>query len=65
VTEVLRRGFHLKPKGTKALRDNLKEIYRFRGMAVHPSGGNFTVEDLLAVAVRSAVAVGGVAVVLL
>ena len=38
VTEVLRRGFHLKPKGTKALRDNLKEIYRFRDMAVHPSG---------------------------
>jgi hypothetical protein len=28
----------LKPKGTKALRDNLKEIYRFRDMAVHPSG---------------------------
>ena len=38
MTEVLRRGFHLKPKGTKALRDNLKEIYRFRDMAVHPSG---------------------------
>lgn len=38
VTEVLRRGFHLKPNGTKTLRQNLKEIYRFRDLAVHPSG---------------------------
>ena len=38
VTEVLRRAFNLKPKGTKALRDNLKEIYRIRDLAVHPSG---------------------------
>lgn len=38
VTEVLRRSFHLKPKGTKILRENLKEIYRFRDLAVHPSG---------------------------
>jgi hypothetical protein len=38
VTEVLRRAFHLKPKGTAALRQNLKEIYRLRDLAVHPSG---------------------------
>ena len=38
VTEVMRRGFHLKPLGTKTLRQNLKEIYRFRDLAVHPSG---------------------------
>jgi hypothetical protein len=38
VTEVLRRGFHLKPKGVAKLREYLKEIYRFRDLAVHPSG---------------------------
>lgn len=38
VTEVLRRAFNLKPKGTTALRQNLKEIYRLRDLAVHPSG---------------------------
>lgn len=38
VTEVLRRAFHLKTKGTAALRQNLKEIYRLRDLAVHPSG---------------------------
>ena len=38
VTEVLRRAFHLKPKGTAALRQNLKEIYSLRDLAVHPSG---------------------------
>ena len=38
ITEVLRRGFHLKPKGTAVLRQNLREIYRFRDLAVHPSG---------------------------
>ena len=38
VTEVLRRAFQLKTKGTAALRQNLKEIYRFRDLAVHPSG---------------------------
>jgi hypothetical protein len=38
VTEVLRRAFHLRPKGTAALRQNLKEIYRLRDLAVHPSG---------------------------
>lgn len=38
VTEVLRRAFHLKPKGTAVLREYLKEIYRVRDLAVHPSG---------------------------
>jgi hypothetical protein len=38
ITEVLRRGFQLKPKGVAALRQNLKEIYRVRDLAVHPSG---------------------------
>jgi hypothetical protein len=38
ITEVLRRGFRLKPKGVVALRQNLKEIYRLRDLAVHPSG---------------------------
>lgn len=38
VTEVLRRAFHLKPKGAATLRQNLKEIYRLRDIAVHPSG---------------------------
>jgi len=38
VTEVIRRGFGLKPKGTAALRQNVKEIYRFRDLAVHPRG---------------------------
>ena len=38
VSEVLRRAFHLKPNQTKALRGNLKEVYRFRDLAVHPTG---------------------------
>lgn len=38
VTEVIRRAFGLKPKGTAALRQNLKEIFRLRDLAVHPSG---------------------------
>jgi len=38
VTEVLRRGFRLRPEGVVALRQNLKEIYRLRDLAVHPSG---------------------------
>jgi hypothetical protein len=37
-TEVLRRAFRLKPAGVKLLRQLLKEIYRFRDLAVHPSG---------------------------
>jgi hypothetical protein len=38
VTEVLRRAFRLKPKGVAVLRQNLKEMYRLRDLAVHPSG---------------------------
>ena len=38
VTEVLRRAFLLKPKGVAVLRGNLKELYRLRDLAVHPSG---------------------------
>src|ERR1041385_5454184 len=38
VTEVIRRAFRLKPKATAALRANLKELYRVRDLAVHPSG---------------------------
>lgn len=38
VTEVVRRAFKLKPKGTAILRRNLKEIFRLRDLAVHPSG---------------------------
>ena len=35
--EVLRRGFSLKPHTAKAWRPMLKQLYRFRGWAVHPS----------------------------
>lgn len=38
VAEVMRIAFKLKPKGTSMLRNNLKEIYRYRDLAVHPSG---------------------------
>jgi hypothetical protein len=38
VTEVIRRAFSLTAEGTKVLRHNLKEIYRLRDLAVHPSG---------------------------
>jgi hypothetical protein len=38
VTEIVRRAFALKPKNVAALRSNLKEIYRYRDLAVHPSG---------------------------
>jgi hypothetical protein len=38
VTEVLRRAFHLKPKVATGLRKNLKQIYKLRDLAVHPSG---------------------------
>lgn len=38
VTEILRRGFRLKPEGTTILRQHLKKIYHFRDLAVHPSG---------------------------
>lgn len=38
VAEVVRRAFGLKPQGATTLRTNLKELYRFRDLAVHPSG---------------------------
>ncbi|MEO6825677.1 MAG: hypothetical protein ABI167_13295 [Nitrosospira sp.] len=38
ITEVLRRAFSLKTEETGILRQNLKQIYRFRDLAVHPSG---------------------------
>lgn len=38
VTEVIRRAFALKPKNAAVLRQNLKEIFRLRDLAVHPSG---------------------------
>ena len=38
VAEVVRRAFKLKPNGVKTLRQNLKEIYRYRDLAIHPSG---------------------------
>lgn len=37
VTEQLRRSFGLRKQGTANLRSVLKEIYRFRDQAVHPS----------------------------
>jgi hypothetical protein len=37
VTEQLRRSFGLRKQGTTNLRSVLKEIYRFRDQAVHPS----------------------------
>lgn len=37
VTEQLRRSFGLKKQGTANLRSVLKEVYRFRDQAVHPS----------------------------
>ena len=37
VTEQLRRSFGLRKQGTKNLRSVLKEVYRFRDQAVHPS----------------------------
>jgi hypothetical protein len=38
ISEVLRMAFTLKPDGFKALRQNLKEIYRLRNLAIHPYG---------------------------
>jgi hypothetical protein len=38
VTEVVRRAFKLKPNGVKTLRQNLKEVYHYRDLAIHPSG---------------------------
>jgi hypothetical protein len=38
VAEIVRRAFLLKPKGASLLRSNLKALYSYRDMAVHPSG---------------------------
>lgn len=38
VLETIRCAFSLKPKATALLRKNLKEIYKYRDLAVHPSG---------------------------
>lgn len=38
ITEILRRGFRLKKQGTQVLKQNLKELFRYRDLAVHPSG---------------------------
>lgn len=38
VTEVVRRAFALKEKSAGILRQNLRELYRYRDLAVHPSG---------------------------
>src|SRR5258708_22063115 len=37
VAETVRIAYQLKPKGSKAFRDNIREIYKFRDQAVHPS----------------------------
>ena len=37
IAEVIRMAFLLKPKGSAVLRNNLKEIYKLRDLAVHPS----------------------------
>jgi len=36
LTEVIRVAFSLKPKGAGVLRDNLREIFKLRDLAVHP-----------------------------
>lgn len=38
ISEVFRRAFKLEPDSTKQLKTILKEIYRFRDLAVHPKG---------------------------
>lgn len=38
VAEVIRRAFSLKSEGSALLRNNLKGLYSYRDMAVHPSG---------------------------
>jgi hypothetical protein len=39
ITEVFRRAFKIPKKQSENLRATLKEIFRFRDMAVHPSSG--------------------------
>jgi hypothetical protein len=38
ISEVLRRAFSLEPKNVSSLRQNLGEIFRFRDLAIDPSG---------------------------
>jgi hypothetical protein len=38
LSEVLRRAFSLEPKNVSSLRQNLGEIFRFRDLAIDPSG---------------------------
>jgi len=38
IAEVLRRAFSLEPKEVSRLRQNLGEIFRFRDLAIDPSG---------------------------
>lgn len=38
VAEVLRRAFALSPRSSVVLRGNLKEIFKYRDLAVYPSG---------------------------
>ena len=38
VSEVMRRAFSLEPKHVSSLRQNLAEIFRFRDLAIDPSG---------------------------
>lgn len=36
ISETIRLGFKIKNEGTKILRQSIKEIFRFRDMAIHP-----------------------------
>jgi len=38
IAETLRQGFKLNKEGLKILKQTLKEIFRFRDMAIHPKG---------------------------
>jgi hypothetical protein len=42
ISEVLRRAFSLEPKNVTSLRQNLGEIFRFRDLAIDPSGKSDT-----------------------
>lgn len=38
VSEIIRRAFRLKPADTEALKSDLKQVFKYRNLAVHPSG---------------------------
>jgi hypothetical protein len=40
ITEVLRRAFVISPNGGRQLRDIVRELFRYRDLAVHPSAGS-------------------------